>query len=155
MDNQKHSDKNPDRDYAFWNSHGGVGIVWSNPNASDSIMILHALLRPTFMRLLEIAAHFGLERLEKEWQSLRSNAQQIEELVGIERVKPIVDRYLMRFRDAAQRGSLKECASEERIHARYNPIYPAFFDIEASGLGNTSFPLKWHGTNRTVEFTHS
>src|SRR3954451_22739687 len=53
------------RDYEFWRAHRGPGLVWSNLNASDDIMIWHALLRPNFHLLLEIAAHFGLARLQQ------------------------------------------------------------------------------------------
>jgi hypothetical protein len=37
-------DAAPTRDDAFWRAHGGVGLVWSNRNASDSVMIGHALM---------------------------------------------------------------------------------------------------------------
>lgn len=54
----------------FWQRH--PGLVWSNPQASDSVFICAALLRPRFTRLLDIAAEFGLERLRHEWELLRA-----------------------------------------------------------------------------------
>ena len=52
----------------FWKKH--PGLVWSNPDASDSVHIRAALLRPRFDRLLENAVEFGLERLRREWSVL-------------------------------------------------------------------------------------
>ena len=50
------------------------GLAWSNPEADDSTRIRAALLRPRFHRLLDIAAEFGLERLQTEWSALLTNA---------------------------------------------------------------------------------
>ena len=52
----------------FWQKH--PGLVWSNPDAADSVYIRAALLRPRFGRLLEIALEFGLERVRAEWAEL-------------------------------------------------------------------------------------
>ncbi len=62
----------PARDDAFWRAHHGVGLVWSNPRASDSVMIAQALLQPNFHLLLDIAVHFGLDRLRDEWAGLQA-----------------------------------------------------------------------------------
>lgn len=67
--------QNPDRNYDFWHTHGGVGLVWSNPHASDSVMIKQALLKPSFHRLLEIAAQFGLDRLKTEWEAIQKDME--------------------------------------------------------------------------------
>lgn len=55
----------------FWDKHRG--LVWSNPEASDSVHIRAALLRPRFQLLLEIAIEFGLERLRAEWKELETD----------------------------------------------------------------------------------
>ncbi len=52
----------------FWQKH--PGLVWSNPEASDSVRIRVALMRPRFTRLLDVALEFGLERLRLEWSEL-------------------------------------------------------------------------------------
>jgi hypothetical protein len=52
----------------FWQTQRG--LIWSNPNASDSAHIRAALLRPRFGQLLDIALEFGLERLHAEWAVL-------------------------------------------------------------------------------------
>lgn len=64
----------PARDDAFWRAHHGVGLVWSNPRASDSVMIMHALLQPNFHLLLDIAVRFGLDRLRDEWAALQADS---------------------------------------------------------------------------------
>ena len=62
-----------DTDKTFWDAHGRVGLVWSNPNASDDVLIAAALLRrPNFHLLLDIAAHFGLDRLKCRWEGLQA-----------------------------------------------------------------------------------
>jgi hypothetical protein len=58
--------------HAFWQRH--PGLVWSNPEADDSAFIGAALLRPRFSRLLDIAAEFGVERLQHEWALLQAEA---------------------------------------------------------------------------------
>jgi hypothetical protein len=55
---------------AFWQRH--PGLVWSNPEADDSAFICAALLHPRFTLLVDIAAEFGLERLQQEWAQLRA-----------------------------------------------------------------------------------
>jgi hypothetical protein len=53
---------------AFWKRH--PGLIWSNPFASDTAHIHAALNAPRFDYLLDIAAKFGLERLESEWRKI-------------------------------------------------------------------------------------
>ena len=53
----------------FWQRH--AGLVWSNPEADDSVHIRAALMRPRFTLLLDIATEFGLERL---MESVRASA---------------------------------------------------------------------------------
>ena len=50
-------DKN--RDYEFWKNHEGFGLVWSNPNASDSVMIAHALRSPNLLTMANRVAAWG------------------------------------------------------------------------------------------------
>lgn len=94
----------------FWDAHGRVGLVWSNPNASDDVLIAAALLRqPNFHLLLDIACHFGLARLTARWEAVRSGIekrQQPEELQNLERARPIVERCLETMKEAvsAARG---------------------------------------------------
>ena len=57
---------------AFWLRH--PGLVWSNPEADDSAFICAALLHPRFIRLLAVAAEFGVDRLQCEWALLRDEA---------------------------------------------------------------------------------
>jgi hypothetical protein len=53
----------------FWSQF--PGMVWSNPNAGDSVRIRAALLKPKFHVLLAIAVEFGHERLLEEWSILQ------------------------------------------------------------------------------------
>ena len=71
----------------FWQKH--PGLIWSNPEAGDSVRIRVALLRPRFSRLLDIALEFGLERLQQEWEYL--NGEPTRE---VERASDIVERIL-------------------------------------------------------------
>lgn len=78
-------------DYVFWAKH--PGIVWSNRNASDAIYIRNALLRPKYHQLLEIAVHFGVARLEREWSVLLGHP-----LEDTTKVRKTVDRILSNIR---------------------------------------------------------
>jgi len=83
------------RDHAFWRARGGVGLVWSNRNASDSVMIANALLEPDFHLLLDIAEKFGLSQLKLEWDVLRNGIEENgfpEELRKLRRATPTVER---------------------------------------------------------------
>lgn len=85
------------RDNLFWDTHQGVALAWSNPHASDSVMIAKALLSPSFHRLLDIAAHFGLDRLKAEWEELRTDLSRSpwpENQKAIRRAEPTVSRCL-------------------------------------------------------------
>jgi hypothetical protein len=55
----------------FWQRH--PGLVWSNPDADDSVRIRCALLRPRFDRILDIAVEFGLVRVRREWAELEGD----------------------------------------------------------------------------------
>jgi hypothetical protein len=72
---------------AFWEKHRG--LVWSNPQADDSVHIRAALVRPRFSQLLEIVLEFGLERVRAEWDFLRS-----EPTHEVERARSAVERIL-------------------------------------------------------------
>jgi len=91
-------------DKTFWDAHGRVGLVWSNPNASNDVLIAAALLRrPNFHLLLDIAAHFGLDRLKDQWARLKEGIetrQYPEELKQIQRAQPIVERCLTTMEEA-------------------------------------------------------
>ena len=85
----------------FWDRH--PGLVWSNPNASDTIFIRAALVRPRFDTLVDFAQEFGLERLRAEWKVLET-----EGTPEARRATPIVERILRNiekgFALAAQRN---------------------------------------------------
>ena len=72
---------------SIWQRH--PGLVWSNPDASDSVRIRAALVRPRFERLLDIVAEFGMDRVRHEWAALcgEPNAE-------VERARGPVERIL-------------------------------------------------------------
>lgn len=94
----------PNLNRDFWDAHGRVGLVWSNPNASDDVLISAALLRqPNFHLLLDIASHFGLERLQQNWKRLMNGIvarNYTEEMHQLNRAKPIVERCLATMEEA-------------------------------------------------------
>ena len=49
----------------FWKKF--PGLVWSNPEAGDAVMIRAALARPKTERLRQIVGEFGIERIQTEW----------------------------------------------------------------------------------------
>jgi hypothetical protein len=72
---------------SFWDKH--PGFIWSNRHADDAAHIRAALMRPFFPVLLDIAAHFGLDRLKHEWVVLCADPD-----TDTQRVEPIVSRIL-------------------------------------------------------------
>jgi len=91
------------QDKPFWDQHGRVGLVWSNPKASDDVLIIAALLRPNFHLLLDIAVHFGLDRLKKQWRDLKDGAeerQSPDEIRKVARATAIVERCLTTMEEA-------------------------------------------------------
>ena len=76
----------------FWQTRRG--LVWSNPDAGDSAHIRAALLRPRFSLLLDIAAEFGLERVQQEWAALQE-----ENTHEVERARQPVDRILRHIQE--------------------------------------------------------
>ena len=75
----------------FWQRH--PGLVWSNPDAADSVHIRAALMRPRFTLLLDIAVEFGLERLRREWAELLGDTT-----LNTKRVRDSVERILANIR---------------------------------------------------------
>jgi hypothetical protein len=69
----------------FWARH--PGLVWSNPQAEDTVYIRAALVRPRFRQILEIIMEFGLERVKAEWAELCSEPDS-----EVDRARPIVCR---------------------------------------------------------------
>jgi hypothetical protein len=57
-----------ERRIEFWKRF--PGLVWSNPDASDTVMIRAALARPKTDRLQQIVHEFGIERVRAEWDIL-------------------------------------------------------------------------------------
>ncbi len=82
----------------FWQTQ--PGLVWANPNASDSVHIRAALVHPQFRRLLEIAVEFGLSRLREEWAVLA--AEGTPEAV---RARPHVERILAHIQEGFARAA--------------------------------------------------
>jgi hypothetical protein len=90
------------RDNTFWKSHDGIGLVWSNPEADDSVMICKALLKPNFHTLLDIARRFGFDRLTSHWKTLGKQIEArgyAEEMRELERARPIVTRCLQHMEE--------------------------------------------------------
>lgn len=81
----------PSNKAEFWKKF--PGLVWSNSKAPDAAYIRQALLRARFDVLLPAAAEFGVERLESEWNILRSEP---DDETG--RVTPRVERMLRNIR---------------------------------------------------------
>ena len=92
---------------AFWEAHGRVGLIWSNPNASDDQLIAAALLKqPNFHLLLDIACHFGLARLIDRWEKLKKGIEQSQEPEELQKLKiaqPIVKRCLATMKEALRK----------------------------------------------------
>jgi hypothetical protein len=90
---------NSDRNYTFWKQF--PGLVWSNPHASDSVMIMAALMRPRSEQLTSIAKEFGFDRVLAEWVLLQEedlkpvHLEMVAEMLGEieERVTHASGRY--------------------------------------------------------------
>lgn len=76
-----------------------VGFLWSNPGASTEQLIRAALVRPTFDRLLTLAASHGLDAIEREWAALRSDGS-----IEAERSAVSVERILLHIKTGFQRA---------------------------------------------------
>lgn len=68
----------PARDRQFWDKYPGV--VWSNPQASDSVMISNALLQGRLDVLKDAEEHFGPELLLIEWNKILQAALDFPEI---------------------------------------------------------------------------
>ena len=66
-------------------------VCWSNPFASDDLLIVRALLRPMPEVLQDAVAAFGLPRLEKAWQELQAQGADDPE---VQRSRPHTTRIL-------------------------------------------------------------
>lgn len=69
-------------------------LLWSNPEASDEVLLRRALVRPGFRMLLDAAVEFGLTRLHREWAILLA-AGDPEAL----RVRPVAEQLLKNIQD--------------------------------------------------------
>jgi hypothetical protein len=99
----------PNQDKEFWDAHGRVGLVWSNPDASDDVLIAAALIKqPNFHLLLEIASHFGLAKLVRVWERVKCEIEKgrfPEDLAELGRARPVVERCLRSMEEAVcQKG---------------------------------------------------
>ena len=82
----------------IWQRH--PGLVWSNAGADDGVRLRAALLRPRFDTLLDLALHFGLPRLRKEWAWLAE-----EDSPEIRRAQPCVERILRNIEEGFGRAA--------------------------------------------------
>ena len=82
----------------FWKKY--PGLVWSNRHAGDAVRIRAALMRPLFPVLLDIAARFGVNRLECEWATLRDDSE-----TDTRRVEPTVSHILANIRRGYEQAS--------------------------------------------------
>ena len=85
----------------FWQTY--PGMVWSNPDATDSVHIRAALLRPRFGQLLDIALAFGLERLRQEWSAL-----EVEDMREVKRARQPVERILRHIQEGFTRAASRD-----------------------------------------------
>jgi len=74
----------PARDRQFWEKHPGV--VWSNPDAPDSVMISNALLQGKRDVLKAAAEHFGIAMLFDEWNKIVTAAREFPEIERVVRI---------------------------------------------------------------------
>jgi hypothetical protein len=50
------------------------GLVWSNSQAGETVLIRAALMHPRFHTILDACMEFGLERVRAEWEVLTREA---------------------------------------------------------------------------------
>ncbi len=81
---------NPERDYKFWDQYPGV--VWSNPDASDTVMIRNAIIRPKMGVLRAVASRYGIERMRQEWKVLCDDPLMNLSASGIKAVNRCLDQ---------------------------------------------------------------
>jgi hypothetical protein len=84
-----------DRRVTFWKKF--PGLVWSNREAGDSVMIMAALTRPRFHEILAICEEFGFDRVSREWDELRQGDIPPSR---VEMVSRILGNLAVRFQDA-------------------------------------------------------
>ncbi|NDP59683.1 MAG: hypothetical protein GZ090_10030 [Oxalobacteraceae bacterium] len=75
-------------------------LVWSNPNASDTIFIRHALLQPRFTVLLDAAVAFGMDVLYAEWNSLLADDGE-----EVRRATPVTQRMLNNIQNGYEQAT--------------------------------------------------
>ena len=75
------------------------GLVWSNSQASEAVLIRSALLRPRFHTILDACLEFGLERVHYEWDVLTGEAEPEAQRVEAE-VARILNHIAEGFADA-------------------------------------------------------
>jgi hypothetical protein len=75
-------------------------LAWSNPNASESLLIRRALLKPEFRVLLDAALEFGVTRLNNEWSQVMAETSP-EAL----RARPVTERILGHIHDGYRQAT--------------------------------------------------
>ncbi len=86
---------NSERRDEFWKKF--PGLVWSNSQASDAVMIRATLMQYRFHQLLEVCLEFGLDRVMHEFEMTR------DELGAPERISTISEM-LTNIRKGFQRA---------------------------------------------------
>ena len=84
---------------SFRDKYGG-GLIWSNKNAPDDVLVRRALVRPGFQMLLDAAVEFGPDMLSAEWERLKAEGE--PEVV---KVRATTERILGHIRDGYRQAT--------------------------------------------------
>jgi transcriptional regulator with XRE-family HTH domain len=74
-------------------------LAWTNPNASNDILLRRALVNPEFRTLLDAATEFGVEKITREWEILKAEGD--DETL---RATPVTDRILRNISNGYQQA---------------------------------------------------
>lgn len=72
-------------------------FAWSNPKASEEIVVRQMLLRPSFQPILDAAVALGFEKVNSEWQALL-----LEAGPQTLRAAPVTERILRNIKNGLQ-----------------------------------------------------
>lgn len=75
-------------------------LAWSNPNASNDILLRRALVNPEFRTLLAAALEFGVDMVVREWQSLKAEGE-----AEVLRAMPVTERILRNICNGYQQAT--------------------------------------------------
>jgi len=91
-----------------------LGLVPSNPQASEEIYIRTALLRPRFSQLFAMALDFGVNALKEQWAILKADPECGRE---VERATPEVERILQNMEKGIALANERRRLSEQNHSA--------------------------------------